>query len=182
MLPLPEIWRILFETCVALHFAHQNGVLHRDIKPDNILMSKNGDVKLSDFGAARHMKVDHGITKTGELVGTPYYMAPEAFRAEKLDARADIYSLGILAYELGTGRLPFLDDTIVGIIAKHLNHPLPSLEQYRHDTPSWYIDFVETCSEKLPGDRFQTMAEAAGAAGGAAGGDGVGAGAVIEAR
>ena len=160
-LPIVEALRVLFETSLALDYAHRCGVLHRDLKPDNLLTDASGSTRLSDFGAARLMRVEQGITKTGELVGTPHYMAPEAFRGETLDPRTDIYSFGILAFQMLSGRLPFMDDAIVGVIAKHMNNPLPPLQQFRSEVPLWLEDLVETCAEKKPSDRYQSMSEIA---------------------
>lgn len=158
---LPIVLKILLEVTIALDYAHKLGVIHRDVKPSNILLAKQGPIKLTDFGAARLVDVDKQLTRTGDLVGTPHYMAPEVLRGNKPDLRVDIYSLGILAFELITGQVPFDDSSILGVIAKHLNHPLPEFSSFKLDVPSWLQDFLEVCTEKDPNDRFQNCAEVA---------------------
>lgn len=158
---LPIVLKILLEITIALDYAHRNGVIHRDVKPSNILLAKKGPIKLTDFGAARLVDVDKQLTRTGDLVGTPHYMAPEVLRGNKPDLRVDIYSLGILAFELITGQVPFDDSSILGVIAKHLNHPLPEFSSFNLNVPSWLQDFLEVCTEKDPNDRFQNCSEVA---------------------
>jgi eukaryotic-like serine/threonine-protein kinase len=150
---------ILFELCLALDYAHRVGVIHRDIKPDNVLISKGGAVKLSDFGSARLTEVHRRLTPTGELVGTPHYMAPELHRGVHADVRVDVYSVGVLTFEMLTGNVPFDDVTLIGVIAKHINYPIPQFATKGSNIPAWFQDFVETCTEKNPEDRYQNMGE-----------------------
>lgn len=158
-LSFPEVVRILFEAAQGLSGAHRQGVVHRDLKPDNILLSESGEVKLTDFGLARSMDVDKGFTNTGETVGTPYYMAPEQLRGEKADQRADIYSLGILAYELATGKRPFVHDDYMTLARMHFVEPVPKFAVSGSGIPKWFERFVEKCCEKDREDRFQTADE-----------------------
>jgi serine/threonine protein kinase len=155
-LSLDEIVNILYEITLGVQHAHSRGVIHRDIKPDNILLSTTGEVKITDFGLARTLEVDKGFTNTGETVGTPYYMSPEQIRGDAPDKRSDIYSLGILAYELVSGRRPFNDECWFTLAAMHLNQPLPKLES-KLNLPRWYEDFVQIATAKKPAERFQSM-------------------------
>ncbi len=158
-LPFDEKIRILFEVAQGLSGAHRQGVVHRDLKPDNILLAEDGSVKLTDFGLARSLGVDKGFTNTGETVGTPFYMAPEQLRGEKADQRADIYSLGILAFELATGVRPFVDDDYMTLARMHFVDPLPKIVTKGSGIPRWFESFLAKCCEKNCEDRFQTVDE-----------------------
>ena len=160
-LSFPEIIDILYNIAVALDYAHTHSVIHRDLKPDNVLLPTTGGIKITDFGVARSLEQERGLTMTGEIVGTAYYMAPEQFHSSSVDERADIYSLGILAFEMATGVRPFDKDAYISILAMHLTEDIPTISEYNPDTPRWYQDFVETCAEKEPERRFQSMAEVA---------------------
>jgi eukaryotic-like serine/threonine-protein kinase len=160
-LPFPELLQVLYQICTALHYAHSQNVIHRDLKPDNILLAKGNLVKLTDFGIARSTVEDKGLTGTSEMVGTPYYMAPEQFRGERPDGRVDIYGLGILAFEMATGKRPFNHDSTVGLQLLHLTNSLPKIADKESGIPSWFEEFVEICAEKEAKDRYQSMAEAA---------------------
>lgn len=159
-LPFTEVLRILFQTCMALDYAHNKGIVHRDVKPDNILLAKNGHVKLTDFGLARSLNVEKGLTASQETVGTPHYMAPEQLRGERPDRRVDIYALGIAAYEMATGKKPFPGEVYMQVAGLHLSAKIPAIAK-DSGIPAWFQDFVEDCTEKDPNKRFQTMAEVA---------------------
>lgn len=163
-LELDAALQVVFQAALALQYAHSCGIVHRDVKPDNLLINSSGLAKLTDFGSARMMRVEKGITNTGELIGTPHYMAPELFRGEKPTPRVDIYSLGILLYEMVCGMLPFQDGSVIGLITKHLNHPVPDVIKLRPDCPRWVQDIIETCAEKEPANRFQSAGEIAAVA------------------
>lgn len=118
--PLAEKLGWMVQVCQALEHAHAQGVLHRDLKPENLFIGTDGRVRLADFGLARYMNTRQ-LTQTGSLVGTPAYAAPEQLRGEPLDARADLYALGVMLYELCAGRLPFEGETLAAVITKHLH-------------------------------------------------------------
>jgi len=151
---------ILHEICQGLACAHRQGVIHRDLKPDNILLDDLGHVKISDFGLARSMTVDKGFTNTGETVGTPYYMAPEQLRGMKPDARMDIYSLSILAFELVVGRRPFFHEDYFALARMHLSEPLPRVASMDTGIPMWFQDWLDIAGAKNLEDRFSSITEA----------------------
>lgn len=117
-LPLSEIVAIVRQICAALAHAHQHGVIHRDLKPENVLVTADGMAKLTDFGLARSAATR--LTADGAIVGTVFYLAPEILLGHEIDARADLYALGVMLYELTTGRLPFTGDEPVTVISQHL--------------------------------------------------------------
>lgn len=156
-----EIAGILVPLCEALQYAHDEKIIHRDLKPDNILISKNGRIKITDFGIARSLEESKGLTATNEVVGTAYYMSPEQFRGFGVDGRSDIYSLGVLAYEMAAKERPFCGENPLALAALHFSEELPEAALRNKKLPSWFQDFIDTCCEKDPADRFQSMAEAA---------------------
>jgi len=139
----------------ALAKIHKVGVLHRDLKPGNIMLRDDGSIALIDFGLAKRMRLKLELTDHGEIFGTPYYMSPEQGHANEVDARSDIYSLGVIFYEMLTGEKPYLGDNAMGIIYKHNNWPIPLLP-----TPlAQYQDVVNLLLAKEPEDRLQTADE-----------------------
>ena len=159
-LPLSEILSILDDTALALAHAHALGIVHRDIKPSNLLLSYSGEVKLADFGLAKALESPFRMTQTGELLGTPAYTAPEQFRGEAVDARADVYSFGILAYELATSNLPFRGNTYFEQAEAHLSSVLPKMRPDSDQAlPLWFQDFVTKCCEKEPRKRYTSATE-----------------------
>lgn len=135
----------------ALTMAHENGIVHRDIKPDNVLFSKHGMPILTDFGIARDVYVDTQMTQVGSTVGTPKYMSPEQARGERVDGRADLYSLGVMLYEMLTGRPPFTAQDTVTLAIKHCQEAVPPLpiEVNR------YQPLLDRLLAKSPAYRFQ---------------------------
>ncbi|MBI9043952.1 MAG: serine/threonine protein kinase [Anaerolineaceae bacterium] len=144
----------------ALSEAHQNNIIHRDIKPANILIDENGSPLLSDFGISKILESDSeaaALTGTGVGIGTPEYMAPEQGHGKKIDQRADIYALGIVFYELVTGKKPFQADTPMATLIKQLTEPLPHPSQYIQGLPPLVEQVIFKSLTKNPDDRYQTM-------------------------
>ena len=149
--------KVVGQIAAGLAEAHTQGIVHRDLKPENVLIDKHGAVKIMDFGVAR--LIDSHLTVTGQLLGTPAYMSPEQVEGKPVDARSDIYSLGLVMYEMFCGRPAFSGDTPVAIIAKHLGEtPVPPLE-IEADLPVRIDQAIRRCLEKHPARRFQTVAE-----------------------
>jgi len=157
-LSIAEMAHIFRETASALDYAHRQGVLHRDIKPANVLLDKSGRVVLTDFGIARIVS-ETQFTVTGTLVGTPAYMSPEQGMGMPISTSSDIYSLGIILYEMVTGKVPFDADTPLAVIHKHINEPLPSPRELRDDIPRALERVIVKALSKGPQDRYQSAAE-----------------------
>lgn len=152
-----EVVRILLEICKGMAYAHSLGVVHRDLKPANILLSDTGQVKIADFGLARALLIsDKQITQAGECVGTPFYMAPEQIQEQGADHRADIYSIGIIAYEMVTGNPPFQDDSWFQLASKIIRDPLPDFPK-KIRPPAWFREFIAISASKNPADRFPNV-------------------------
>jgi serine/threonine protein kinase len=122
-----EVFRILKRMAMALDYAHREGFIHRDIKPDNILFRKDNTPVLVDFGIARAVDSSAQLTTTGMIIGTPHYMSPEQCQGEKIDGQSDLYSLGIVLYEMLTGDIPYRADSAAGVLVKHIQEPVPHL-------------------------------------------------------
>ena len=141
----------------ALDYAHSEGIIHRDVKPANVLISKSDWVQLSDFGIAKIAAETQGLTGEGVGVGTPEYMAPEqATDATNADARVDVYALGVILYQMVTGKLPYTGDTPMGVVIKHMQAPLPLVREVSPDAPESVERIVLRAMAKNPDDRFQT--------------------------
>jgi len=146
----------------ALAVVHAQGVVHRDVKPANIMVADDGAIRLVDFGLARPEGMDvERVTKTGEFVGTPAYMSPEQFDARAVDARTDLYSLGIVLFEMLSGHAPFSSSSVMGMAMKHLKEPAPAPSLSRPDLPPWLDRVVLKCLEKEPSRRFANAASLA---------------------
>ena len=155
-LPLDQVVRFVTQIGEALHYAHRQGVVHRDVKPSNVLMDPSGNCLLSDFGLARMVESSLHLTRTGGVLGTPAYMSPEQGLGEKLDARTDIYSLGVMLYEMATYRLPFVAETPVALMMKHLRDPLPLPRTLNPSLPESVERVILRSLAKNPNDRFGT--------------------------
>jgi hypothetical protein len=166
-LRLDRIVRILRPVASALDYAHANGVIHRDVKPGNILVEPNGSVVLTDFGIAR-MGADARLTRAGQVMGTADYLAPEQIRGETATAASDIYSLGILLYEMITGRPPFAGETTAEVLYKQVNDPPPRLRDAGVDAPPGLQAVLDRALNKTPALRYGSAAELAQAVAGIA--------------
>src|SRR5580692_6941856 len=144
----------------ALEYSHQAGIVHRDIKPGNVMVTRNGDIKVMDFGIARAMSdAQSTMTQTAQVIGTAQYLSPEQARGERVDARSDLYSTGCLLYELLTGRPPFTGDSPVAIAYQHVReNPIPP-SRVDPDVPPWADAIVLKAMAKSPADRYQTAAD-----------------------
>ncbi|MCZ7538670.1 MAG: protein kinase [Anaerolineae bacterium] len=162
LLPVAEAVRIIKTAAHALAYAHERKMIHRDVKPANLMLDEDGRVVLTDFGIAKIVTGAH-ITSSGGMIGTPAYMAPEQGLGQAGDERADIYSLGVILYQLLTGRLPFDASTPLAIILKHVNEPLPLPRQFVPDLPADLEAVVWRALEKDPEARFQSAHEFAAA-------------------
>ncbi len=162
-----EAATVLQQVAWALAYAHTQGVVHRDIKPDNVLLETGGSRALvADFGIA-HLREQSGLTGAGEIVGTAEFMSPEQASGDAVDARSDIYALGVLGYYMLSGRLPFEADTVRGMLAKHLTQPAPPLRDVSPETPRRLAAVIDKCLHKDASDRFpdgHALAEAVGGA------------------
>jgi len=155
-LPVPDATRLVQEVAWALSYAHARGVVHRDVKPDNILIERaTGRAMVMDFGIARSVAAS-GLTQMGETVGTPHFMSPEQAAGERLDGRSDLYSLGVVAYLAVTGRLPFDADSTQAIMAAHISQAAVPVARVRPDLPAALAAAVDRCLAKAPEDRYQT--------------------------
>jgi serine/threonine protein kinase len=150
---------VIADACQALNFSHQHGIIHRDVKPANIMISKAGAVKVMDFGIARALADSSSVTQTAAVIGTAQYLSPEQARGEKVDARSDVYSLGCVLYEILTGEPPFVGDSPVAVAYQHVREdPIPPSQ--RHDGISPELDAVVLKAlAKNPDNRYQTAAE-----------------------
>jgi serine/threonine protein kinase/beta-lactam-binding protein with PASTA domain len=144
----------------ALDYSHRNGIVHRDIKPGNVMLTRAGDVKVMDFGIARAVSDSQmTMTQTAQVIGTAQYLSPEQARGERVDARSDLYSTGCLLYELLTGRPPFTGDSPVAIAYQHVKEdPVPP-SQVDPEVPAWADAIVLKAMEKDPADRYQSAGE-----------------------
>jgi serine/threonine protein kinase len=142
----------------ALSFAHDRGLVHRDVKPQNVLLNEDGQAKVTDFGIARSLDVQ-GVTQTGTVLGTSDYIAPEQARGQRVDPKTDIYSLGAVLYELLVGEVPFSGDNFVAVAMRHVNEPVPSVLEHRPDCPARLDLAIQRAMAKDPDDRFESMDE-----------------------
>jgi len=162
-LPIGEAVAFAIEIAFALDVAHRKGIIHRDIKPQNVLIDKNGRAKLTDFGIALTLEDEESLTATGKVIGTTDYVAPEQALGEHVTGQSDLYSLGVVLYEMLTGEVPFTAENQVAVAMRHVREKLPDLQQIRPEVPAELAAVVELATAKSPADRYATaeaMAEA----------------------
>jgi eukaryotic-like serine/threonine-protein kinase len=156
--PVATALELATQIARALSFAHQQGLVHRDVKPQNVLLNGNGMAKVTDFGIARSLDVQRGMTQTGTVLGTSDYIAPEQAQGMDVDEHTDVYSLGVVLYELLTAAVPFPGESFVAVAMRHINDPPPPLRDTRPDVPPRVGAAVQRAMAKDPRDRFPTMA------------------------
>ncbi len=152
-LPVPVVIEILRGAAAALAFAHERGIVHRDIKGANIMVDRDGRVLVSDFGIARAAE-EKTLTATGSVIGTPHFMSPEQCSGARVAAQSDQYSLGVLAFQMLTGSIPYDADSLMGILQHHFFTPVPDIDAVRPGVPPQLIALVSRCMEKDAAERF----------------------------
>ena len=160
--PVTSKLAVIEQVCLALGYAHRNDVIHRDVKPANVIVQQDDQAKLLDFGIAHHEQIDreHRLTKAGNVVGTMRYMAPERLRGAPFDGRSDLFSTGVMLYELITGQLPFHGED-VSLFHQILHEPAPPLSKYLVDYPAGLETIIERTLAKNPDDRYSNAEEMA---------------------
>jgi predicted ATPase/class 3 adenylate cyclase/tRNA A-37 threonylcarbamoyl transferase component Bud32 len=167
-LPSDEVGHLLRQMAGALDYAHRQGVVHRDIKPSNIMLDREGNALVSDFGIARLTTTADqvsamGLTQSGSFLGTPAYMSPEQVKGIPVDHRADLYSLGVMVFEILTGQLPYTHETITMVLMKHLQDPIPSAVAVNPDLPPVIDAVLARALAKEPDQRYSSAGELAAA-------------------
>ena len=158
-LAIDYVQRVVWEAACALGHAHQRGVVHRDVKPANIMFDHDGRVMLTDFGISKALQAASGFTGTGMIIGTPHYMAPEQAKGGTVDGRADQYSLAVVSYRMITGELPYTGDSVHTILYKHIFEEVPRMSGKRVGTPEFLSVAIARALSKEPDQRYPTMEE-----------------------
>ena len=156
-LPIDHALGLAIQVARGLAFAHASGFIHRDVKPQNVLVDRKGRAKLTDFGIARSLEAAESATITGTVLGSADYIPPEQAQASPVDERSDVYSLGVVLYELLTGELPFRGESFVAVAMQHINEPPPLLRERRPETPPRLEAAISRALAKSPAHRFATM-------------------------
>jgi len=162
-LPLSEVARVIEQVASGLDYAHRRGVIHRDVKPANIMIDDEGAVYLTDFGIAKVLEGSSNMTKTGSTIGTPTYMSPEQCQAQPVDGRSDIYSLGVVLYELVLGRVPYQAETPLAVVLAHVHEPLPLPREVDPSISEEIERVIIKALAKDPDDRYQRTVDLAAA-------------------
>ena len=147
---------VIAQTAEALVWSESRRIVHRDLKPANMLLDASGRIMILDFGISKATDIADGLTRPGESLGTPYYMSPEQIRGETCDVRSDLYSLGVVFFELLTGKRPFDNESVTAIQMAHLTRPAPSLMSFEPELPEICNQLVQKMLQKLPADRYQS--------------------------
>lgn len=159
-MPIRRAIEVIADSCQALNFSHQHGIIHRDVKPANIMISKTGAVKVMDFGIARAVSdAGNSVTQTAAVIGTAQYLSPEQARGETVDARSDVYSLGCVLYELLTGEPPFVGDSPVAVAYQHVREDPVAPSKHNPEIPPGLDSVVLKALSKNPDNRYQNAAE-----------------------
>ncbi len=157
-LSLQEGLQIAFQICDGLEAAHAQGIIHRDLKSHNVILNDRGHAKIIDLGLARTNQLE-GMTATGLIMGTPEYMSPEQVMGKRTDERSDLYSLGIILYEMFAGRVPFKGDSPISVGFQHVKEPLIALKSVQPSVPDQLSSIVDRLLQKDPAHRFQSVGE-----------------------
>ena len=156
-LPVGQALELAIAVADGLSFAHDRGLVHRDVKPQNVLLNSEGEVKVTDFGIARSLHVEHGVTQTGTVLGTGDYLAPEQASGKPVSPATDVYSLGVVLWELLTGEVPFVGENFVAVALRHVNEAPPDLRERRPDVSPRLAAAVARALAKDPAGRFPSM-------------------------
>ena len=159
-LPLPDVTRLVQQIADGLAYAHENGIIHRDFKPSNVLLDGKDNAYLADFGIAKITESTAQLTGSG-VVGTPAYMAPEMAQRGGVTSLVDVYAVGITLYQMLTGHQPYEADTPMGVLMAHMNQPIPDVREERPDLPDAVQTVIERAMAKDPMDRYQSPEELA---------------------
>jgi hypothetical protein len=158
--PLEEVWKIAAQVISALALVHRAGLVHRDIKPGNVLMDEGGRAVLTDFGLAKD-EAAPGVTAAGMVMGTPEYLSPEQCEGRTATSQSDIYAVGVMLFQMLTGRLPFRGKSVISILRDHVETPVPRIQELRPDAPAAQVAVVMRCLEKSPAARYAGLPEMA---------------------
>ncbi len=155
-MPIEDILRVIRQIGGALQYAHDQGLLHRDVKPANVMLTPTSEAILADFGLAK--MIEGTQLSSSNIVGTPAYMAPEQIEESiTVDHRVDIYALGVMLYEMATGQVPFEANTPAAVIFKHVQEQLPDPRRLRPDLPDLLVEVIQKALAKEPDRRYQTV-------------------------
>jgi eukaryotic-like serine/threonine-protein kinase len=159
LLPQERVIEVMADVCAALDFSHRHGIIHRDVKPANIMITQAGAVKVMDFGIARALADNQNMTQTAAVIGTAQYLSPEQARGEAVDARSDVYAAGCVLFELLTGEPPFSGDSPVAVAYQHVREDVRRPSEVNHEVPAELDAIVLKAMSKNPANRYQSAAE-----------------------